>query len=73
MKECICNFIHTLLETGFMAAIGLVIARIRFSRRMLMNQKELLEQMVTDRTAEIRLTRKTAIEALANILCHHYS
>lgn len=40
---------------------------------MLMNQKGLLEQMVTDRTEEPRLTRKTSIEDLANILCHHYS
>lgn len=65
------DIIHTLFEIGFMAAVGVGISWIRFSRRMVMNQKELLEKMVADRTEEIRLTQQTSIEALATLSEYH--
>lgn len=65
------DIIHTLVEIAFMALIGVVISWIRFSQRMVMDQKELLEQLVTDRTEEIRLTQQTSIEALATLSEYH--
>jgi response regulator RpfG family c-di-GMP phosphodiesterase len=65
------DIIHTLLETGFMAAIGVVISWIRFSKRMVLHQKELFEKMVADRTEEIRLTQQASIEALATLSEYH--
>lgn len=65
------DIIHTLFEIGFMAVVGMGISWIRFSRSMVMNQKELLEKMVVDRTHEIRLTQQTSIEALATLSEYH--
>jgi len=65
------DIIHTILEMGFMFAVGVAISRIRFSRQTALQQKEHLEKMVNDRTEEIRLTQQTSIEALATLSEYH--
>jgi response regulator RpfG family c-di-GMP phosphodiesterase len=65
------DILHVLLDTGFLMIIGVVISWIHASRQTALQQKEVLETMVADRTEEIRLTQLTAIEALATLSEYH--
>jgi len=65
------DIIHTSFESLFMVLIGVAISWIRFRRSEVLHQKELLEEMVTQRTEEIRLTQQTSIEALATLSEYH--